>query len=189
MKFKIWTHKMAWAYVYMEESEYPPPPPPPGLTLSSPAIIEAFFVDFSFGGIMKLLTKFLTQPTKDILSVTWLVKCVLWSFNGRFIRSIFGTYSFCSLYTRNSYGKVRWFAVLCPLLSVTYALLMRFMRSLHVSRRPSSPPRQFSSPDDHRINIFLHFFCPFGVRYPYPVICDSTIRNKCRLYSPKTKTL
>ena len=27
------------------------------------------------------------------------------------------------------------------------------------------------TPDKH----FLHFFCPFGVRYPYPLICDSTI--------------
>ena len=44
-------------------------------------------------------------------------------------------------------------------LSVT-ALLVRFMRSLHVSRRPSSPPRQLSSPDDHWINIF----CIFSVR-------------------------
>ena len=37
---------------------------------------------------------------------------------------------------------------------VTYALLMHFMRSLHVPRRPSSPTRRLSSPDDQRINIF-----------------------------------
>ena len=55
-------------------------------------------------------------------------------------------------------------------LSGNYALLMRFMRSLHLPRRPSSPPRQLSTPDKH----FLHFFCPFGVRSRYPVICDST---------------
>ena len=60
-------------------------------------------------------------------------------------------------------------------LSVTYALLMRFMRSLHVPQRPSSPSRRLSSPDEHRINIICIFFCPFGVRYPYPLICDSTI--------------
>ena len=30
----------------------------------------------------------------------------------------------------------------------------------------------------HRINIFfLHFFCPFDVRYLYPLICDSTRRK------------
>ena len=69
-------------------------------------------------------------------------------------------------------------------LSVTYALLMRFMRSSHVPERPSSPPRRLSSPDEHRISIFLHFFCPFGVCYLYPLICyNSTIRFFATVHS------
>ena len=63
-------------------------------------------------------------------------------------------------------------------LSVTYALLMRFMRSIHVPRRHSSPKRRLLSPDEHPIHIFCIFFCPFSIRYPYPLICDSTIRLK-----------
>ena len=66
-------------------------------------------------------------------------------------------------------------------LSITYALLMHFMRCLHIPRRPSSPPRRLSSPDEHRINIFFAFFCPFGVLYPYRLICDSTIKNMHKL--------
>ena len=54
---------------------------------------------------------------------------------------------------------------------------MRFMRSLHAPRRPSSPLRRHSSPGDHQINIFCIFFCPFGVRNPYPLLCDSTISH------------
>ena len=54
-------------------------------------------------------------------------------------------------------------------------LLMRFMSSSHAPRRPSSPSRRLSSLDEHRINKMLHFFCPFGVRNHYPLICDITI--------------
>ena len=62
-------------------------------------------------------------------------------------------------------------------LSVKYALLIRFMRSLHVSRRLHRHRDNFHHwrpPDNH---FFFAFFCPFGVRYPYPVICDSTIKG------------
>ena len=45
------------------------------------------------------------------------------------------------------------------------------MRSLRLEGRPSSPPRRLPSPDKH----FLPIFCAFGVRYLYPLICDSTI--------------
>ena len=51
-------------------------------------------------------------------------------------------------------------------LSGTYALLMRFMRSLHHPRRPSSPPRRRSPPDKH----FLHFF--LSVRRPLALSGD-----------------
>ena len=60
-------------------------------------------------------------------------------------------------------------------LSVKYALLMRFMSSSHAPRRPSSPSRRLSSLDERRIKKMLHFFCPFGVRNHYPLICDSTM--------------
>ena len=59
-------------------------------------------------------------------------------------------------------------------LSVKYALLMRFMSSSHAPWRPSSPSRRPSSLDEHRIKN-VAFFCPFGVRNHYPLICDSTI--------------
>ena len=79
------------------------------------------------------------------------------------VRSMIVQRTFCPLYIRYIFVL----PVIHPLLlrqstfvcyfSVTYALLMRFMRSLHLPRRPSSPPRRLSSPDEHRINIFLHF--------------------------------
>ena len=84
-------------------------------------------------------------------------------------------------------------------LSVSYTLHMRFVRYTSVTRtfvdrsffitcsvrmrfsrlpRRSSPPlRRLPTPD----KPFLHFFCPFGVRYLYPVICDSTIRSVSHL--------
>ena len=46
------------------------------------------------------------------------------------------------------------------------------MLSLRLPRRFSPPLRHLPSPDKQ----FLHIFCPFGVRYLYPFICDSTIR-------------
>ena len=56
---------------------------------------------------------------------------------------------------------------LVRLLTVLRPLLMRSLRL----RRQSSPPlRRLPSPDKH----FLHFFCPFGVRYLYPLIFDCT---------------
>ena len=51
-------------------------------------------------------------------------------------------------------------------LSGTYALLMRLMRSLHLPRRPSSPPRRLSPPDKH----FKHFF--LSVRRPLALSGD-----------------
>ena len=78
-------------------------------------------------------------------------------------------------------------------LSVSYTVHIRFVRytsvtrtlighslsvscsvrmcSLRLSRQHSPPLRRLPSPDKH----FLQIFCPFGVRYLYPYICDSTI--------------
>ena len=46
------------------------------------------------------------------------------------------------------------------------------MRSLRLPLRSSMPLRRLSSPDKQ----FMHFFCPFGIRNLYPLICDSTIK-------------
>ena len=56
--------------------------------------------------------------------------------------------------------------------SLSVASLVR-MHSLRLPRRSSQPLRRLPSPDKQ----FLHIFCPFGVRYPYPFICDSTITD------------
>ena len=45
------------------------------------------------------------------------------------------------------------------------------MRSLRLPRGHSPPLRRLPSPDKH----LLLFFCPFGVHYLYPLMCDSTI--------------
>ena len=103
LKFKIWMAKNGTNLGIHRRIRLPSPTP--RLTPSSRAL-KSVFVDFSLGGIMKLWTKFLTQLTKGILSLTWLAKCVMWSFNERFIRCIKGTYTFCLLYIRYSYGKV-----------------------------------------------------------------------------------
>ena len=52
--------------------------------------------------------------------------------------------------------SVSWRVFVCYF-SVTYSLLIRFMRSLHVPQRPLSPWRRLSSPDDPRINNFAFF--------------------------------
>ena len=48
-------------------------------------------------------------------------------------------------------------------LSGTYALPMRFMRSLHLPRRPSSPPRRLSPPDKHFFAFFLFVRRPLAL--------------------------
>ena len=69
---------------------------------------------------------------------------------------------------------------------VRYASLSRTLvdRSLSVTcsahMRSLRLPWRLPSPDEH----FLQFFCPFGVRYLYPLICDSTIKH---IVLPMTK--
>ena len=61
-------------------------------------------------------------------------------------------------------------------LSVIHPLLIRQSTLVDRSLSITCPLNmRYSSPDDHRINIFCIFFCQFGVSYPYTVICDSTI--------------
>ena len=150
---------MAWAYVYMEESENPPKPP--GLR-PLPLPFEAFLLTF--------LWMYIFYPSPDWSSAfcdrSTNVLSVAYTVHIRFVRYTSVTHT----------AKYVSWPFFVRYLSVEYAILMRFMLSLHVLR-PSSPPRQLSSPDDHRINIFCIVFCSFGVRYLYPVICDSTIMS------------
>ena len=53
-------------------------------------------------------------------------------------------------------------------LSITCSVHMRSLRA----RRSSPHLRQLPPPDKQ----FLHIFCPFGVRYLYPFVCDSINR-------------
>ena len=77
------------------------------------------------------------------------------------VRSVIVQRTFCALHVRYIFVLsvihpllIRQSPLVDRLLSVTYALLKRFMRSLHVPRRLSSPPRRLSSLDEHQINIF-----------------------------------
>ena len=82
----------------------------------------------------------------------------------RFVRFFYGTYSFFFRYTsvtRTLLGRS---------LSVTCSVRMCSSR---LPRRHSPPLRRVPSTYKH----FLQIFCPFGVRYLYPFICDSTIRK------------
>ena len=104
------------------------------------------------------------------------------------VRSVIVQRLFCPLHIRYIFPFVRFTSVthttvksvslpffVCYL-SVTYALLMHFMRSLHVLRIPSYAVIRLQSTGEHWTNIFRFYLCPFGVRYPYPLICDSTIK-------------
>ena len=154
---------MARAYTYMKVSECPPPTPPllpPGLTPSFPALCIDF-VDFPLGGIMKLHMNQIFDSTDERYTI-------------RQVRSVIVQRTFCPLHIRYIFVLTLIYPLLIrqsPLvdrsLSVTYALLMRLMRSLHVLRRPSSSRRRLSSPDEHRIN-FLHIFF-LSVRRPLHV--------------------
>ena len=157
---------MARAYVYMEESEYPPPsqpPPPPPLPTGLrplPLPFGVFLLTFlwvaswSYEPNFWLNWRKILYPSPDwssaFCNLSTNVLSVAYTVHIRFVRrtSVAHTAKYVS------------WPLFVRYLSVAYALLMRFTRSLHVSRRPSSPPRQLSSPDDHRINIF----CIFSVR-------------------------
>ena len=146
---------MARAYVYMKVSEYLPPNPLGLRPLPLPN--AAFLLTFLFFEIMKLWNKYLTQLTKDILSVS----CRSSAFCDCSTNVLSVAYTVHIRFTRytsvtHTVKSVSWpFFVIY--LSITYALLVRFMRSFHVPRRPSSPSRRHSSPDEHRINIFCIF--------------------------------
>ena len=74
--------------------------------------------------------------------------CILWSFNERFVRFLYRTYSFYPIYIPYTY--VNWpFSV--SYLSGSYALLTT---SATTFTALPPPAKRFS-----------HFFCPFGVRY------------------------
>ena len=177
---------MARAYVYMEVSEYPPRNPL-GLRLL-PLPFAGVFVDFPLVASWSMNQFFgSTDERCSIRHLTGQVRPVIvWSANAlsvaytvqvRFVRCKYGTYSLWPFYIRYFTTKSVCWPFFVRYLSVTYALFMRLMRPLHVPRRPSSSPRRHSSKDEHRINIFA-VFCPLGVRYPYPLMCESTTRYR-----------
>ena len=144
---------MARAYVYMEESENPPP----SLGLRPLPLPFGALCRLFFGWHHEVMNQIFdsTDERYSIRHLTGLVRFVIVqrTFFPLHIWYIFVLSVIHPLLIRQSTLVDRY-------LSVEYALLMRFMRSLHVSRRPSSPPRQLSSPDDHRIDIF----CIFSIR-------------------------
>ena len=104
------------------------------------------------------------------------------------VRSVIVPRTFCPLHIRYIFVLSVLYPLLirqCPLvdrsLSVAYPLLMRyscvlcapytFCEDLHRHRD------NFHHPMNTRL-VFIAFFCPFDVRYPYPLICDSTIKSK-----------
>ena len=60
-------------------------------------------------------------------------------------------------------------------LYVTYALLMLLCGPYTFRKNPHLHGDDFHHWMNTGWTFFLHFFCPFGIRYPYPLICDSTI--------------
>ena len=66
-------------------------------------------------------------------------------------------------------------------LSVTYPLHMSYACVLCAPYTFREDPHRHRDDFHHRTStgftFFFIFFCPFGVRYPYPVICDSTINE------------
>ena len=122
LKFKFEGLKMPRVYVYIEESEYPHPSPWAYALFFCP--LKRFCWRF-FGWHNEV---WLNWRYIFSLSPDW-SKCVLWSFNERFIRCIYGTHSFCPLYIRYSSSKYVSWPFFVRYLAVKYALLMRFMRS------------------------------------------------------------
>ena len=141
---------MARTYVYLEVSKYPHQTP--WAYALFPCPLQLFLLTLLWVAYEVMNQIFIYYPSPDwssafcdrsrnVLSVAYMVH----------IR--FACYP---LPIRQSFS--------CPFfvryLSVTYALLKHFMRSLHFPRRPSSPPRRISSPDEHLINNY----CIFSVR-------------------------
>ena len=60
-------------------------------------------------------------------------------------------------------------------LFLTCPLHMRYACVLCATYTFCEDPHRHRDDFHRRINIFLYFFCPFGVRYSYPLICHSTI--------------
>ena len=116
------------------------------------------------GDIRFVRSGFLLYPLLSVRPELWTVNCrtgkrvsstsTACSFQ-RFVRSLYGTHSFCPLYC-TSVTRTFVDRSLCVTCSVC-------MRPLRLPRRSLPPLRRLPSPDKH----FLHIFCPFGVRYLY----------------------
>ena len=104
---------------------------------------------------------------------------VLLSFNERFVRFLYCTYLSVThpLPVRQYSLAGRSFLLLVRYLCVTHA----FMPSLHLPRRPSSPPRRLSPLDKH-----FFAFC-LSVRYRYPLYVTAPLSEQCFFYVLHTK--
>ena len=137
---------MAWAYVYMKVSEYPS---------SNPLGLHPLPLPFSVYLLNEpkfwLNWQKIYYPSPDWSSVfcdcSTKVLSIAYTAHIRFV---------CYTSFTHISKSVSW-PFFVHFLFVTHALLMHFMRSLHVLRRPSSPCRRLSSPDEHWINIFSIF--------------------------------
>ena len=87
-------------------------------------------------------------------------KCVPWPFDKRFVRFLYGTYSFCPLYIR--YSSVSWpfFPLVDRSLSATCPVRMRYSCVLCASYTFGDDLHRHRDDFHHRINIF----CTFSVR-------------------------
>ena len=143
---------MARAYVYIKVAEYPPKPS--WLTPSSLALCSDFI---SFLGMHRIF-----ESTEERYTI-----------RHRQVRSVIVQRTFCPLHIRYIF-----------VLSIIHTLFIR--QSPLVDRFlsatcPLHMPHRHRDDFHHRMDTgltFLHFFCPFcpfGVRYPYPLICDSAL--------------
>ena len=73
------------------------------------------------------------------------------------------------------------YMVYFPFVRYTSVTLTKVDRSLSVTcvvrMHSLQLPRRLPPPD----KLFLHFFCPYGIHYLYPLICDSTITFKTNI--------
>ena len=96
-------------------------------------------------------------------------KCVPWPFDKRFVRFLYGTYSFCPLYIR--YSSVSWpfFPLVDRSLSATCPVRMRYSCVLCASYTFGDDLHRHRDDFHHRINFFVLFL---SVRRPLTLSGD-----------------
>ena len=101
------------------------------------------------------------------------------------VRSVIVQHSFCPLHIRTIFVLsvihpllIRQSSLVDRSLSATCPLHMRYSCILGAPYTSRKDPHRHGDGFHHRTNtgiFFCFFFSPFCVRYPYPLICDSTI--------------